>query len=179
MNTTLDGVISDELSWILPGTDEVWDSFFEMIADVDLLLLGSGMWPDYRDYWTRALIEEGFSDHEVKYAQIAKATKHIIFSRNMKITGWENATIASGDLTSFIQQIKSEKGKSIQIVGGVKFASEMINTGLVDEYRITINPVILGRGKSLYKDLFIHQKLECFNAEHLDSGAVVLSYRKI
>lgn len=53
MCTTLDGIVTDELSWMQPDTDQSWDSFFEMLENVDLLILGNGMWKDYRDHWKR------------------------------------------------------------------------------------------------------------------------------
>jgi dihydrofolate reductase len=78
-----------------------------------------------------------------------------------------------------IKRLKAEKGGDMQIVGGMKFASGMINKGLVDEYRIVMNPVILGKGESLYGNMLERHSLECFKAERMDNGVVILSYRQI
>lgn len=178
MCTTLDGIVTDELSWMQPDTDQSWGSFFKMLENVDLLILGKGMWKDYRDHWKKVLSNEpGFDKNEIRYAHYASKTKHIVYSSTLQNTGWENSSIESGDLLEFIHRIKSENGKDIQIVGGAKFASSLINTGLVDMFRIMINPVILGKGKSLYSNLSIHYKLECIKAEHFNNGVVVLSYK--
>lgn len=125
--------------------------------------------------------ESGFDNNEVKYARYARKTKHIVYSSTLQNAGWENASIESGDLIEFIHRIKSEPGKDIQIVGGAKFASSLINTGLVDVFRIMINPVILGKGKgkSLYSNLSTHFKLECFRVEHFNNGVVAISYRQL
>ncbi|MBN8576902.1 MAG: dihydrofolate reductase family protein [Cytophagales bacterium] len=180
MCTTLDGIVTDELSWMQPDTDQSWDSFFEMLENVDLLILGNGMWKDYRDHWKKVLTNEiGFDKNEIRYARYARNTKHIVYSSTLQNTGWENASIECGDLIEFIHRIKSEPGKDIQIVGGAKFASSLINTGLVDMFRIMINPVILGKGKSLYSNLSTHYNLECFKVEHFNNGVVTLSYKQL
>lgn len=179
LNTSLDGIVTDELSWMQPDTDQTWDSFFEMLSDVDLLLLGGGMWPDYRNYWKKVLTEAGFSKNEIKYARYAEKTTHIVFSSTLKQADWGNARIETGDTTQVIQRIKKEEGKDIQIVGGGTFATSMINLGFVDEYRIMVNPVIVGKGKSLYGNLLTHHALECINVAPMDNGVVILSYRPI
>ena len=178
MNTTIDGIVTDELSWMKPDTDQTWDSFFKMLSTVDLLLLGRGMWNDYSKYWKEVLSKkEGFNKNEIKYAEFAQQTKHLVFSSTLQETSWKNARIVTGDLKQVIQQIKLENGKDIQIVGGAEFASGVINNGLVDEYRIMLNPVVLGRGTSLYGNLLSSLSLECFKVEHMDNGVVILYYK--
>jgi len=179
MNTTLDGIASDELNWMKVDTDQTWDSLFEMLSTVDLLLLGGGMWNDYRDYWSEVLGKTEFNKNEIRYAQFAEKTRHLVFSSTLQETCWKNAAMVTGDLKQIIQQIKLDNGKDIQIVGGVQFASSVINTGLVDEYRIMLNPVVLGKGKSLYSNLLSGLSLECFKVERMDNGVVILSYRQI
>jgi dihydrofolate reductase len=179
INTSLDGIVSEELNWMQPDTDQTWDSLFEMLANVDLLILGSGMWQDYRDYWQKALMETGFNENEIKYARYADKTNHIVFSSILQNAGWENTNIISGDLKQNIQRLKSMNGKDIQIVGGGKFATSLINIGLVDVYRIMINPVILGKGVSLYRDVITKRSLECFKVEEMNNGVVILSYRQV
>lgn len=177
MHMSLDGIVTDELSWMLPDTDQLWDSLFEMLSGVDLLILGSGMWEGYRNYWTNALKETGFNKNEIRYARFANETKHIVFSSTLQETGWGNASIESGDTKKIIQRIKSDAGKDIQIVGGARFASTLINTGLVDEYRMMVNPLIYGKGKSLFYNLQTSHALTCFKVEPLHNGVVILSYR--
>jgi dihydrofolate reductase len=179
MNTSVDGIVSDELSWMKPDTDQSWNSFFNMLTEVDLLLLGSGMWQDYSNYWKKAVQQTGFTANEIKYAQYAANTRHVIFSAVLPETGWANAVTERGELKPYMQQLKSESGKNIQIVGGGKFASSCINTGLVDEYRIMINPVLVGKGSSLYSNLVARHELECFKVETLDNGVIILSYRQL
>ena len=177
MNTSLDGIVSDELSWMQPDTDQTWDSLFEMLSNVDLLLLGAGMWEGYSNYWKKALEETGFSKNELKYARYAEQTKHMVFSSTLQDAAWGNTKVQSGNLKQIIRGIKREKGRNIQIVGGGSFAASCINTGLVDEYRLMVNPVILGRGQILYSNLLTQHPLELIKTEQMDNGVVILTYR--
>lgn len=177
INTTLDGIVSDELSWMQPDTHQSWESLFAMLDHVDLLLLGGGMWLDYRNFWDKVLQEPGFNEDEIKYAQYAHLTKHLIFSSTLCTSGWDHAAIVSGDLKQELLQLKSATGGDIQIVGGGRFATSVINTGLVDEYRMMINPVILGSGQSLYSNILSKHLLQCTQTEVMDNGVVVLTYK--
>jgi dihydrofolate reductase len=82
-------------------------------------------------------------------------------------------------LKQVIRGIKGDKGKDMQIVGGGSFAASCINTGLVDEYRLMFNPVILGRGQLLYSNLLSQHSLELIIAEPMDNGVVILAYRPL
>jgi dihydrofolate reductase len=176
INTSIDGIISDELSWMQPDTDKVWDSLFDMLSSVDLLVLGGGMWEDYRNYWQQALNKTGFNENEIKYAQYAYNTSHLIFSKKLQDSGWENAQIISGDLSEIIGNLKLKSGKNIQIVGGGTFVTSLISSGLVDEYRLMVNPIILGRGQSLYYNLPNEHALTLIRVETMDNGVVILTY---
>ena len=113
----------------------------------------------------------------MRYAQYAKKTKHLIFSSDMKDSGWENAEIADGDLKKIFEEIKSNPGKNIQIVGGAEFATSMIDLGFVDEYNIFLEPVIRN-GKSFFHNITSKFKLTREKVESLDNGVVVLTYLK-
>jgi len=165
-----------DMSWMQPDTEEQWNNLFAMLKNVDLFVMGRGMWKEYRDYWTRALDQPGFSSSEVKYATLATQTPHIVFSKTLQQSGWPNATIARGDLKRTITQLKQQPGKNIQIVGGAKFAAALIDTGLVDEYRLCINPVIVAKGKSIFSKLLNRHNLQLKAITALTPGLVLLHY---
>jgi dihydrofolate reductase len=182
MHTSLDGFVTgpnEDMSWMQPDDDEQWDDLFEMLSDVDLFLLGSGMWEEYKNYWKKALNESGFSPNEVKYAKFAEKTKHIVFSSTLKNAGWENTKIETDDVNETVGRIKAEPGKNIQIVGGAKFAASMIDSGLIDEYRILVNPIIVGKGKSFFHHLQSRHNLKYTNVKTLHNGVVILNYKQL
>ena len=67
-------------------------------------------------------------------------------------------------------------GKNIIAWGGANFASNLINLGLVDEYRLALNPTILARGKALFNNMEQRKKLKLIDSKPLDSGLIVLRY---
>ncbi len=182
MQVSLDGFVEGpdgDMSWMQPDNDEGWDDLFEMLKDVDLFLLGRVMWPEYRDYWQKALKEPGFSENEVKYAKLADKTPHIIFSQTITDPQWGNATINSGNVEEEVKRLKSQPGKNIQIVGGALLAASLLNSGLVDEYRLVVNPAIIAGGKSFFRQLTQRHGLELTDVKKLDGGLVVLQYKQL
>ncbi|OOQ58520.1 hypothetical protein BC343_07585 [Mucilaginibacter pedocola] len=184
MQTSLDGYVegkNGDMSWMQPDDDEAWGDLFGMLkSKVDLFLLGRGMWAEYRNYWKKALAEpEKFSAHEVEYAKLAEATPHIVFSKTLKESGWENTSINSGDLETEIKKIKASEGKDIQIVGGGDFAAAMLDSGLVDEIRILVNPAIVAGGKSFFHQIKNRHSLELKEVKQLSSQVVVLVYNQL
>jgi dihydrofolate reductase len=116
MQVSLDGYAegpNGDMSWMQPDDDEQWNDLFKMLKDnVDLFLLGAGMWPEYRDYWKKALASPAdFSDHELEYAKLAGKTQHIVFSKTLKNAGWENTIINNGDIAAEVKKIKEQPGK--------------------------------------------------------------------
>jgi dihydrofolate reductase len=182
MNISLDGYVEaadKDMTWLQLDDNEQWEGLFDMLMEVDLFLLGSGMWTEYRDYWKKALAEPGFSQNEVKYAKLAEQTKHLVFSNTLKDAGWHNTEIVSGSLKDAISALKNQPGKNIQIVGGAEFAGSVIDSGLVDEYRLEVNPVILGSGKSFFDGLQNRHSLELTDVKRHANEVVVLTYRQL
>ena len=179
MQVSLDGFVDGEngdLSWVQKDDEESWTDLFQMLKSVDLFLLGRVMYPDYRDYWKSTLTNEKASPNHKAYAQLAEKTSHIVFSQTLKDSGWGNTRINSGPVAEEVKKIKQQSGGDIQIVGGAKLASSLINAGLVDEYRIVVNPVMIAKGKSFFHQLTGWSNLHFQSAKTLTSGIVVLRY---
>ena len=179
MQISLDGFIegpNGDMSWIQPDDPEGWDDLFEMLESVDLFLLGRVMFSDYRNYWKQALVNPRASANEIKYARLAEKTKHIVFSSSSINPEWGNTEMVNGNVAVAVEKLKKQQGKDIQIVGGAKLAATLINAGLVDEYRLNINPVLLGKGKLFFRDQYQKSFLEMINAKPLKSGVLIVRY---
>jgi dihydrofolate reductase len=180
MQVSLDGFIEGQggdSSWIVKDDPTVWEDLFSMLQSVDLFLLGRVMWPDYRNYWKQALTSSTASSNELAYAKLAEKTKHVVFSQTLQDPGWENTTIIKGSVVEEVAKIKKSNGKDIQVVGGAKLAATIIGAGLVDEYRLTVNPVILGEGKSFFRDQNSKQFLRPISTKNLPSGITIARFR--
>jgi dihydrofolate reductase len=182
MQMSLDGFIEGEngdSSWMKTNDPEDWTDLFEMLKTVDLILAGRVMWPDYSNYWKRALTSSTASPNEVAYARIAEKTPHIVFSKTMKDPEWTNAKIVSGDVVEEAKKLKQQAGKDIVTFGGAMFARTLIEAGLVDEYRLCVVSAIVAKGKSFFDGLTKKSTLELTDVKKLKSGMIVVRYRNI
>jgi dihydrofolate reductase len=178
MQMTLDGYVTgpnDELDWIV-SSDDVWTEMFKDLESVDTFLLGRKMYPGYAEYWQSALNDPSMGADLHKFAKIADKTPHIVFTHGDFKPQWKNTRLAH-DLPGEIARLKKQDGKDMMAWGGANFASELINHGLVDEYRITLNPIAIGAGKPMFKNLTKRNKLQLIDSRQMASGLVVLRYK--
>jgi dihydrofolate reductase len=180
MQVSVDGYIEDsegKLDWV-----ESWEDEYGLVNRVDLCVLGRVMYPDYEQYWTAALDPTGklpFSGKlprpkEVEYASWASRTPHIVVSRKPMKVEWKNSRVIS-DLEE-IGKLKQQPGKDIHVVGGATLVSSMINRGLIDEIQLMINPVLLGGGKALFKDVSVRHWLKLVSTKQMESGKIHTIY---
>ena len=178
MQITLDGFVSDlndQADWLLSDDDE-WADHLKDINLADTYLLGRKMYPGYSKYWQSVLQNPDSKPNELKFAKLAEKTQHIVFTKGDFKPDWKNTRVAH-DLPAEIARLKKENGKNIIAWGGANFASNLIELGLVDEYRLELNPTILARGKSLFKNLEHRRQLTLIESKPLKSGLILLKYR--
>ena len=176
MQITLNGYVSDlndEADWLI-SNDEEWEDHFIDINSADTFLLGRKMYPLYSKYW-QSVLHNPDKPNELKFAKLADKTQHIVFTRGDFKPDWENTRVAN-DLPAEVERLKKENGKNIIAWGGANFASNLIDLGLVDEYRLELNPTLLTNGKSLFNHLDQRKKLKLIASKPLKSGLVVLRY---
>jgi dihydrofolate reductase len=100
-----------------------------------------------------------------------------VFSRTLERADWADSRIARGDLTQEIATLKREPGKDMLAWGGAAFAQSLSRLGLVDEYRLILQPVALGQGLPLFKELTAPLQLELVDAQTYPTGAALHVYR--
>jgi len=182
LQVSLDGLIegpAGEVDWI-----ENWDDPFDVLPEIDTCILGGGMYPGYESYWRSILADPNGvvpltgrrpSGDEVAYARFADRTPHVVLSKTLDRVHWETARIARD--VEEIRELKRQPGKNIHAVGGASLVSSLMNEGLVDEIRMTVHPLVLGRGKPLFKDVHNRHPLEFVDSQPLSSGRVNLVYQ--
>lgn len=181
LQVSLDGLIegpAGEVDWI-----DNWDDPFDVLPEIDTCILGGGMYPGYQSYWRFILAHPTGvvpltgrrpSEEEVAYARFADRTPHVVLSKTLDRVDWETARIARD--VEEIRQLKRQPGKNIHAVGGASLVSSLMNADLVDEIRMTVNPLVLGRGKPLFKDVHNRHRLEFVDSQLLSSSRVNLVY---
>jgi dihydrofolate reductase len=186
LQVSVDGFIegpNGELDWAMVEDEEVWSDVFEMLTHIDTLILGRVMYPAYEQYWLAILANPDgvlpFSDrvaskNEIAYARLADKTPHIVLSTTLDKVAWKTTRIVRD--VEEIRRMKQQPGKDMQVVGGATLISSLMNLGLIDELQLMVNPLILGGGKALFKDVKERHALKLVRAKPLESGKVVLTY---
>jgi dihydrofolate reductase len=129
--------------------------------DVGLHLMGRNTYEEMAAFWP-------VSDDA--YAAPMNEIPKVVFSRTLERAEWAGSRIARGDLADEIARLKREPGKDMLAWGGAAFAQSLSRLGLVDEYRLILQPVALGDGLPLFKDLTAPLRLELVDAETYPTG---------
>jgi dihydrofolate reductase len=181
LEVSLDGLIEGpdgEVDWI--GS---WEDSFGLLPEIDTLVLGGGAYPGYERYWLGILANpQGVqpltgkvpSQNEVVYARFADTTPHLVLSRTLDTVAWKTTRIVRD--VADIGALKQQPGKAIHAVGGASLVSTLMNEGLVDQLRLTVHPVVLGKGKALFKDVERRHGLVLLETRRLAGGRVSLTY---
>ena len=175
---SIDGCIAgpnNEMDWIDFSWNEKLREFEDRLHDpVDTILLGRKMTDEFVSYWSNVINKPG--DREYTFAKKMIETPKIVFTKTLTKSEWPNTEIATGDLREEITKLKSQEGGDIMVYGGASFDSSLIKENLIDEYYLFINPVAIGNGKTIFKDLKEIRKLFLVESIAFDSGTVLLHY---
>ncbi|HEX6480016.1 MAG TPA: dihydrofolate reductase family protein [Ktedonobacteraceae bacterium] len=174
---TLDGFIAGpdgEVDW------SVWDEAFDreqlpaLLDRVDAILLGRLTYQALAAYWPVT------SAQDDRVADLMNTIPKSVFSRTLSEAPWghfNNARVVTDDPAEAVARMKQQSGKDLVIFGSGRLVSELAQAGLIDEYQLRVNPVVLGRGKRLFPDLKETVKLKLLDSRTSPSGVVVLHYQ--
>jgi dihydrofolate reductase len=177
-NVTLDGVIEQVDDWFLPAGDEtdVDNSDIEGVLRRQMqaeaaLLLGRKTFEAFRGYWPAQTDDTtGVSDH------LNRIPKYVI-SRTLGEPGWARSTVLRGDPVEETRALVERTAGEVGVTGSITLVHALIEAGLVDEYRLFVYPVVVGRGRRLFEDATAMSKLTLIEAQPFRSGVVLLTYR--
>ena len=166
--TSLDGYIAkpnDDLSFLKTVEKEGEDyGYAEFTQTVDIIILG-------RKTYDYVLKEIGSSHYD-------NGERNVYVITRTERPGAGKTTFYTGNLPELIQRLKSESGKNIYCDGGAEIINELLKNDLVDEFIISIIPVLIGNGTRLFKDGRPEQQLELVNTKTFDTGLTQLHYRR-
>jgi dihydrofolate reductase len=178
MQMTVDGYVAGpngESDWMSFGTDEkITNRVNELTDSSDTILLGRKMTDGFVDYWTSVL--DNSESCEYAFARKMIDIPKVVFSRTVKESKWTNTTVANGDLTEEIANLKNRDGRDIIVYGGADFVSSLIKRRLIDEYHLFINPVAIGKGLRIFGDSEQRLNLRLVKSEVFSTGEVELNY---
>jgi len=169
---TVDGYIAGpngELNWVVwDWDDELKKYVTEITEPVDCIVLGRKLAQGFIPYWA--------SNPELEGADKMNNTVKVVFSKTLEKSEWNNAILAKGDLSEEINKLKKQEGKDIIAYGGAAFVSALIRHRLIDEFHFFINPVVLGDGMTIFKDIESRLNLTLIKSRSFDCGIVLLNY---
>ncbi len=175
-NITLDGVIDASAGWFEPSGDgevdqsDINDALLAQAAAADAVLLGRVTFEEMRGYWPLQ------TDDETGVTEYLNNVSKYVVSSTMKDPEWERSTVLSGDLEKNVRELKDKAGKDIVVTGSITLVHALITLGLVDEYRLFVYPVVLGRGARLFADATSVSKLALIDNRPFRSGVVLTRY---
>lgn len=167
---SLDGVIEAPHEWhfLFAGDDAGQYKQDELFA-TDALLLGRVTYDGFAAAWPSMTDETGFAD---RFNSIPK----YVVSTTLQNPEWNNSHVIRGNLAEEIGKLKQEPGQDIVIHGSGKLANSLMAEGLIDEYRLMVHPVVVGKGQRLFEDGTALAALDLVDSRPLSNGVILLTY---
>ncbi len=174
INITLDGCCDHTK---VMADEETLEYFTNLMRGVDLQVFGRKTYHLMVPYWPEVAKDQSASKADKEFARAFESTNKLVFSRSLESVEARNTRIVRTNLRDEILKLKQEQGKNI-LVGGVDVPSQLIELGLVDEYRFVVSPVVAGEGRRLLEGVSLHDRLQLklVDSKIFKSGCVALRY---
>lgn len=168
---TLDGFIegkNGEVDWCIMDPEM---DFIHFLNQIDTILYGRKSY----DLWGQFTPEMEAADTEKEFWELVHSKEKYVFSKTQKGTD-HKAIYINDNILEEVNKLKNKPGKDIWLYGGASLITTFINLGLVDEFRLSVHPVILGEGKPLFIDIKQRLNLKIVHTRTFSSGVVQLIY---
>jgi dihydrofolate reductase len=167
---TLDGKIDALPEWVAPhDSDAVAGYHSDLLANSDGLLLGRTTYEIFAAIWPPRAGNLAYGD------KINSMAKHVA-STTLTDLKWENSHLIAGDVAEGVAKLKEQPGQDLVVYGGRAFLRSLLEHDLIDEYRLLVHPVVLGKGPSLFDDVTRRVNLELVDTTVIPPGVTVLTY---
>jgi len=175
---SLDGYIADakgDMSWAHKQDDE-WNTFVAGNAKGDaVLVFGRVTYEMMARWWPTPQAIQSMPT----VADAMNRFPKVVFSRTLDHASWNNTRLVKGDMLAEIRKLKRESGPDLLIFGSGTVVSQLTQAGLIDEYQIVVNPVILGAGKSMFAGVTEKPVMKQTKTRAFGNGNVFLCYQKM
>jgi dihydrofolate reductase len=176
INITLDGCCDHTKQFV---DEEQLEYFTRLTREADLQVFGRKTYQLMVPYWPDVLKSQSATKADTEFARAFDSVNKIVFFRTLNSAEDKNTRIVRTDLRDEILKLKQEQGKNI-LVGGVSIPSQLIELGLVDEYRFVVGPIVAGEGRRLLEGVSLPERLQLklIESKIFKSGCVALRYLK-
>ncbi len=185
MHVTLDGFADSKEGFVPMGDREYWRDLTAALdgtgaSRIDTLLLGKGTYKQFNAFWPKVYADpKSYPRDFYEGARFLTETPKVVFSKSLPRADWLNSRIVRGDVATEIARLKRRPGKNLLVPGGVAFPRALIERDLVDEYFLSVVPILVGRGRDRLFGTFPRpRRLKLVSSRAFRNGIVLQRYRR-
>src|SRR5580765_4780708 len=180
MHLSLDGFAAapDEgLDWTVMD-DEMYPLAAKLFADVDTAIYGRKTYEGMYGYWPTVPGNPESTPDERVHAEWVEHVAKVVFSTTLQRVDWNNSRLIKSDLAGEINTLKRQPGKSLMIFGSPRLVHAFMEHDLIDEYRLFIDPVLLGAGLPFFNHSADRIRLTLIESKTFRNGVVHVAYER-
>jgi dihydrofolate reductase len=181
MHTSLDGFVGGphgEMDWVKVN-EEIFDIAGEMTDQADTALYGKNTWQMMDSYWPTAGDPPDASKHDKEHSAWYNRVNKVVVSKSMQGQQLKNTQVVGNNLAEEITQLKNGPGRNIQIFGSPSTCHALMQHDLIDEYWLFVNPILLGKGIPMFKDIQEKAGLQLVSSRIFSNGVAALHYERV
>lgn len=181
MHTSLDGFVAGpngEMDWIKVD-DEMFDYAGQRTNEADTALYGRVTYQMMDAYWPTAADKPNATKHDIEHSTWYNKVSKVVLSRTLSSENLSNTKIIRDNVISEITQLKQAAGKDIIIFGSPSASHTLMQENLIDDYWLFVNPILLGEGIPLFKNIKNRTNVNLITTHVFSSGVVCLHYDKV
>ena len=183
LHASLDGFVEGpngqmDIGWVSYDAD-LEKHAKHILSTADTVIWGRGTYQMMYGYWPTIPSNPSASEHERNHAEWIEKTAKIVFSTTLDSVEWKIASLVKEDIVEEINKLKRQPGKDMVILGSPRLAHYLMQFDLIDEYKITVSPVLIGGGLPLFQGIKEKVKLKLVENKTFDSGALGLVYQTV
>jgi len=167
---SLDGVVESPEQWHFPYfNDEMGEAVGSQMAGSDTMLLGRRTYQAFAGYWP----DQG---SDVELADRMNNTPKLVVSTTLETLEWQNSSLIKGNVVEELTRLKQQPGKNISVTGSGTLVRSLLRDNLLDELRLLVHPIVVGKGKRLFEDGTDQVPLRLVDSKTFSTGVLALTY---
>jgi dihydrofolate reductase len=148
----------------------------ELVQTVGAPIYGRTTYQLMEGYWPTVLRKPDAPSHALEHARWVENVPKFVFSRTLNEVTWNNTSLIKGNIAEEVKKLKEQPGKDLVIFGSPGLTATFMELGLIDEYKLTVHPVIQGSGISVFRNNKVKSTLKLLDSKALRSGVLTLHY---
>lgn len=174
-HVTLDGYFTDrngDMSWAHSDDPELHAFAAENATGGGVLVFGRITYEMMASFWPTPAAAKAFPE----VAERMNSAPKVVFSRTLDRATWNNTKLVKGGLAAEIRKMKTEPGEGMAILGSGTIVSQLAEEGLIDEYQVVVNPIVLGQGRTMFEGVKKRLPLKRTKTRTFGNGNVFVCY---